>query len=255
MGVTACSVEPIDSTENLLTADAQNQVQEVEKSMNFLASEICDDETPVFVFNFPQNQNGHHNADTKIKIQIETFPGSGNWESFEDLTYTGAGPEEYTYNDEMLEVGTYSFRVKIGKGGFEYAATLNVVECPDCEESFSYKWSNYAYTYNGGYNYYTHFYTFSYTPAVDMVDASLVFIFGQYNLDSGLDSSWSGDNETMQKTMSLEACTTYEWTVGLAKDCSIGSAWSLSPVWTDFKVNGDSKKNSATPNIDARCLD
>jgi hypothetical protein len=243
--VTACSVEPIDSTENLLTADAKNQVQEVGKSMDLLESEICAGEAPVFVFDFPQNQNGHHNADTKIKIQIETFPGSGEWNSFEDLTYTGAGPVEYTYNDEMLEVGTYNFRVKIGGGGFEYAATLNVVECPDCEESFSYKNINSTNVNNS----YIIIYTFSYTPAVNMVGASLEFNFGNANVINGLDSSWEGNGVIKQKTMSLDACTTYEWTVEFFVDFQNPTGSNYYYLWKDFKVNGDSKKNSSTPNI------
>ena len=239
--MTACSVEPIDSTKNLLTADARATIQpniEPVKSMDLLESEICADEAPVFVFNFPQNQNGFNPADTDIKIQIETFPGSGVWKSFEDLTYAGAGPEEHTI--EILEVGTYSFRVKIGAGGFEYAATLNVVECPDCEESFS-------YTANGGNSY-----TFFYTPAEDMANASLVFTFAQSVVASGYDwPDWNGSSSTRTETMDLDACTTYEWEVELAKDCSGNSG--NSNVWTDFKVDGVSKKNSETPNITQSC--
>ena len=138
LGVTGCSVESIDSNENLLTADAKATIQEVGKSMNLLESEICAGEASVFVFDFPQNQNGPHNADTNIKIQIETSPGSGVWDSFKDLTYAGAGPEEYTYNDEILNVGTYSFRVKIGSGGFDNMTTVTVVDCTvvDCQSGY-----------------------------------------------------------------------------------------------------------------------
>ncbi|MBK5191868.1 MAG: membrane lipoprotein lipid attachment site-containing protein [Flavobacteriaceae bacterium] len=240
LGVTGCSVESIDSTENLLTADAKFKIQEVGKSADLLDSEICAGEAPVFVFNFPQNQNGPNNADTNIKIQIETFPGSGEWDIFEDLTYAGAGPEEYTYNDEILEVGTYSFRVKIGAGGFDFAVTLNIVECPDCDESFS-------YTANGGNSY-----TFFYTPAEDMANASLVFTFAQSVVASGYDwPDWNGSSSTRTETMDLDACTTYEWEVELSKDCS-GSSPN-SNVWTDFKVDGVSKKNSATLNITQSC--
>lgn len=235
--MTGCSVESLDSGE-LLTADASFKAQEVGKSMNLLDAEICAGEAPVFVFNFPQNQNGPNNADTKIMIQIETFPGSGEWESFEDLTYAGAGPEEYTYNDEVLAIGTYSFRASIGPGGFNYYATLNVVECSDCDESFN-------YTAIGGNSY-----TFSYTPAEDMENAEVVFTFAQSVAVSGLDG-WDNNGQTMQKSMDLDACTTYEWTVELKKNCTASTP--NSNVWTDFKVNEISKKNDATPNITQSC--
>jgi len=241
LGVTGCSVEPIDSTENLLTADVKATIQEVGKSMNLLESEICAGEAPVFVFNFPQDTKGNGDPkDTNVKIQIETSPGSGVWESFEDLTYAGAGPEEYTYNDEILEVGTYSFRVSIGAGGFDFAATLNIVECSECEESFSY-----VANVNGSY-------TFTYIPAEDMDDALIVFTFAQSVVALGYDwPDWNGSSSTRTETMDLDACTTYEWEVELAKDCSGNSG--NSNVWTDFKVNDDSKKNDATPNITQSC--
>lgn len=236
IGMTGCSVESLDSGE-LLTADASVKPQEVGKSMNLLEAEICAGEAPVFVFNFPQNFNGPNSASTSIAIQIETFPGSGLWGPFKTLSYAGAGPVEYTYNDAVLAIGTYSFRVSIGAGGFSYAATLNVVECSDCEESFS-------YSANGGNSY-----TFSYTPAEDMTDASLVFTFAQSVAVSGLDS-WTTNGQTKQISMDLDACTTYEWTVELLRDCSGNS--NNSNVWTDFNVNGNSKKGELD-NITQSC--
>lgn len=226
--MTGCSVESLDSTDNLLTAEAKFKIQEVEKSMHLLESEICFSEAPVFVFDFPQNQNGPHSASTDIKLQIETYPGSDEWEAFEDLTYSGSGPEEYTYEDEVLEIGTYSFRAKIGAGGFEYLATLNIVDCSDCEESFSYV-DNEDGTY-----------TFTYVPEEDMVDANLVFTFAQGVAVDGLEG-WTSNGVTKQMKMDLEACETYSWTVGLDTDCR-GVGQPNANLWTDFKVNDVSKK-------------
>lgn len=237
IGMTGCSVESMDS-EELLTADAKFKIQQVEKSLNLLEAEICEGDAPVFVFNFPQDTKGNGDPkDTNIKIQIETFPGSDDWESFDDLTYAGAGPEEYTYEDEVLEVGTYSFRVSIGSGGFVYTATLDVVECSDCEESFS-------YTANGGNSY-----TFSYTSSKDIEDAELVFTLAQSETDTGLEA-WEDKGETKQKTMDLEACKEYTWTVTLTANCK-GKA-DENNAWTDFTVNTVSKKGELD-NITQSC--
>ena len=229
IGMTGCSVESMDS-EELLTADAIFKVQEVDKSMNLEAVEICAGEAPVFVFNFPQDTKGNGDLkDTNIKIQIETSPGSGEWNSFKDLSYPDAGPKEYTYADEILEVGTYSFRVSMGPGGFPYTATLDVVECNDCEESFSYVMNP------------NESYTFTYIPAEDKEGVEVVFTFAQTVVVEGYNwPNWNGKSSTRTEIMDLDACSVYSWTVFLTSDCS-GSSPN-SNVWTDFKVDGDSKK-------------
>ena len=236
LGFTSCSVESMDSTENLLTADAKFKIQEVAKSMTLLESEICEGEAPSFVVNFPQNENGQGKTD--VKIQIETFPGSGEWGSFMDVTYFDAGPKTITYTDEVLVTGNYSFRVSIGSGGFDYTATLNVVECSDCEESF-----NYTANLDGSY-------TFTYVPEEDMENALLIFTLAQSDTDTGLEG-WEDKGATKQKTMDLVACEVYEWIVTLTPHCP-GETKS-NKAWTDFKVNGVSKKNNATPNIEKGC--
>ena len=97
----------------------------------------------------------------------------------------------------------------------------------DCEESFS-------YTDNGDNTY-----TFTYIPAEDLTDAVLVFTFPQDILDEGLDN-WTKNGQTLQTTMDLEACETYEWTVKLTcKDLN-----NPQNKWSDFKVNNYSKKGT-----------
>ncbi len=237
LGVTGCSVESIDSTENLLTADAKLKAQEVEKSLSFLDAEICAGETPVFVFNFPQNQNGPHLANTDIKIQIETYPGSDEWLPFKDLSFSGTGPQEYMYEDEVVEIGSYSFRAKIGAGGFDYKVTLDVVDCSNCEESF-----NYVVNPDDTY-------TFTYIPEEDMAGAKVVFTLAQSDSDTGLEG-WEEKGATKQKEMDLKACVVYEWTVTLTPNCPGNT--TTNNVWTDFKVNDISKKGDLA-NIVTNC--
>ena|SRR5690606_23776922 len=207
-------------------------MQQVDKSMHLEAAEICEGEAPVFVFNFPQNENGQGKTD--VKIQMETYPGSDEWESFDDLTYYDAGPKVFTYEDKILEVGVYSFRVKIGSGGFDYKATLDVVECADCEESFSYTDNN-----DGTY-------TFIYVPAEDMEEAEVVFTFPQSVVVSGyVWDNWNGNSSSRTEIMDLKACEIYTWTVGLDGDCR-GVGQKGVNLFTDFKVNDISRKNGVS---------
>lgn len=239
IGMTGCSVESMDSDE-LVTADAKFKAQDVEKSMHLQETEICFGEAPTFVFNFPQDSKG--NGDPKeTDIQIQQFnPDLNEWEQIEKLSYSGSGPEEYTYEDEVFAIGTYDFRVSIGSGGFDYTTTLDVVECSDCQESFSYEPNE-----DGSY-------TFTYIPEEDMDGAEVVFTFAQGTVVSGYEwANWNGSSSTRTEIMNLEACETYTWTVSLVPDCS-GQGNSKGNVWTDFKINDVSKKGDLG-NIEITC--
>ena len=136
---------------------------------------------------------------------------------------------------------TYQLRYKIGSGGFTQVP-VNVVDCSEgCDESFS-------YVDNGSNSY-----TFTYTPSESVVGAHVVFTFAQGTYVSGL-ADFSAEGVTMQKTMDLVACSTYEWTVVLQSNCK-GLGQLKANVWTDFKVNDFSKKNISepTPNIEISC--
>lgn len=240
-GIIGCSVEPIDSSEQLLTADGKIKLQQVETSMSLEVEEICFGDQPTFVFEFPQNYNGPHETDTRIKIQIETYPGSEEWVEFADLSYEGAGPENYTYDGALFEEGNYSFRANfLGQGGGPgHNVLLEVVDCTECEETFSYI-DNEDGTY-----------TFTYIPAEDMSDAEVVFTFAQGVSVSGLED-WGQNGVTKQNSMTFEACEEYVWTVGLETNCK-GVGQPNANLWTDFKINYESKKNEATPNIVQSC--
>ena len=140
--------------------------------------------------------------------------------------------------------GDYQLRYKIGSGGFT-EATVTVVNCNDCDESF-------GYVANGSNSF-----TFTYIPAESVENANIIFTFAQGVDVSGL-NNWTANGVTRQMEMDLVACTTYTWTVSLTPNCSGNS--KNSNVWTDFKVNNndgnlenDSKKNDGTPNIVIAC--
>tara|TARA_R100001369_G_scaffold22674_1_gene41275 strand:- start:29376 stop:30080 length:705 start_codon:yes stop_codon:yes gene_type:complete len=222
IGVSGCSVESIDSTENLLTADAKMKLTEVQ---NFVVpTEICAGVESTFSFEAPVGTN----------LQVQQLI-AGEWVQVFKISQSTSNPQNFNLLFE--EAGDYSLRYKIGSGGFT-ETSVTVVNCNSCEESFS-------YTSNGEQSY-----TFYYTPAEDLVDATLVFTFAQSVAVSGLDS-WTSNGVTKQKNMNLNACQEYSWAVTLQKNCSGGS--QNSNVWTDFKVNDVSKKNENTPNLVQNC--
>ena len=138
------------------------------------------------------------------------------------------GDEPIVYTIEEAAVGTYSFRYKVGSGGFTEADPIVIESCDDCEESFSY-----VDNQNGTY-------TFKYIPEENMTGAEVVFTFAQGVVITGLDD-WSSNGVTKQKTMDFDACEMYTWTVTLTSDCN-GQGQQTVNAWTDFNVNSESKK-------------
>ena len=100
--------------------------------------------------------------------------------------------------------------------------------CQGCEESFTYV-DNEDNTY-----------TFTYTPAEDMTNVLVVFTFAQATAVSGFDGTWTFAGQTVQKYMDFTTCQEYIWNITLEKDCNAGAP--NNNVWTDFKVDGVSKK-------------
>lgn len=234
-----CSVESIDSNDELITANAKptlNDENGVAESFNF--DPICAGVPADFCFSFPQATAGPNDKDTQVQIQLFVYgddPNSTDDDDYEQI-FKGEGGTEVCDSWTFDEPGVYDVRYKIGSGGFTNVE-VEVQNC-SCDESFS-------YTENGGYEY-----TFYYTPSEDMEAAELVFTFAQSVAISGLED-WEGNGQTEQKIMNLEKCVEYSWTVTLEKNCSGNSR--NSNVWTDFKVNNVSKKNENTPNIEQSC--
>ncbi len=224
IGISGCSVESIDSTENLLTADAKMKLTEVQ---NFVVpTEICAGVDATFSFEVAVGTN----------LQVQQLIG-GEWVQVYKISQSTSNPQNFNLLFE--EAGDYSLRYKIGSGGFT-EKSVTVLNCNVCEESFSYT-SN----ANGSY-------TFTYIPAEDMEDAIVVFTFAQSVVASGYDwPSWNGTSSSRTESMDLDACSVYSWTVSLSGDCSGNSG--KSNLWTDFKVNEVSKKNENTPNLTQNC--
>jgi len=169
---------------------------------------------------------------------VLTLVGSGNKQiqqlidgEWVQVAQVASGSAPLVGTVTNVQSGDYYFRYKVGSGGFSAAVAVTVVNC-NCSESFSYSVDGDAVT-------------FTYVPDEDYTDANLVFTFAQGVAVGGDLAGWSSNGVTKQKTMSLTACTTYTWTVTL--DCA--AMPGATNKWTDFKVNDDSKKNAATPNI------
>jgi hypothetical protein len=82
---------------------------------------------------------------------------------------------------------------------------------------------------------------FSLVPKTNLENANLEFTFAQGMLVNGDLNSWENRGETKQKLMDLEAFAIYEWTVELEPE-SPNLVHYNSKIWTDFTVNGESKK-------------
>ncbi|MFC5191472.1 Ig-like domain-containing protein [Algoriphagus aquatilis] len=145
-----------------------------------------------------------------------------------------------TYNVPTGTAGNYTYSAQYVRStpSFRYqgsvsstTSTVNVIECGGCDENFT-------YSVNGDEV------TFTYIPAEDVTGANLAFTFPQSALDTPL-QGWTYSGQTMQRTMDLKACETYTWKVTLT--CKPLN--NPQNKWTDFKVNGVSKKGSLN-NID-----
>lgn len=188
---------------------------------------VCVDETEVTVTGTVASCGSFAGGTIKIQEYI-----SGNWTDVpgasESVTLTNKDVE-YTYTPDA--VGTRTFRAVFSGGGNGYNASqslgtdVEAVSC-DCDESFSYVENE-----DGTY-------TFTFVPNADYTGASLVFTFPQSALNGDPLPGWTYNGQTMQTTMDLEACETYEWTVSLScKDLN-----NPQNKWTDFKVNNESLK-------------
>ena len=226
IGISGCSVESIDSTEVLFTADAKVKLTEVK---NFIVpTEICAGAEATFSIEAAVGSN----------LQVQQLI-AGDWVQVYHSNSSTSNPQNFNLLFE--EAGDYSLRYKIGSGGFT-EKSVTVLDCNDCEESFS-------YVSNGDNTY-----TFYYTPAEDMEGAVVVFTFAQSAYLSGLseDYSQNGNNgQTYKATLDLQKCVELEYTIALQANCSGNS--QNSNVWTDFKVNDISKKNENTSNIVQNC--
>jgi len=83
-------------------------------------------------------------------------------------------------------------------------------------------------------------FSFTFVPKANLDNARLVFTFTEGLVVDGL-GDWSINGVTRQKTLDLKAMAIYSWTVFLNADCK-GTGQSDANLWTDFTVNGESRK-------------
>lgn len=263
IGITGCSVDSLDSTDKLTTADAKFKIQEAQDPMGLYKNNgdlrgtvaIWNDCDNLFIQLTPEDEMPD---DIKLGIFSEGVLPSENGFSGEmmyDLDDAENLVWSFNIEDEEFDVDA-SLNIFFGWGnswlGTEvlgdknnapnyHIFNFNLDGCGDCEESYSYELNE-----DGSY-------TFTYIPEEDIDGAEVVFTFAQGTVVSGYEwVDWNGNSSTRTEIMNLEACETYTWTVSLVPDCS-GQGNSKGNVWTDFKVNGNSKKNEDTPNIEIGC--
>lgn len=160
-----------------------------------------------------------------------------------------AGDKDVTYSVPTGSEGSYTYTayyVGAGSNGYNNSAsaavTVNVTECGGCDESFSY-----VQNQDGSY-------TFTYQSEVDLDNAEFKFTSPHvaeitsedgkiYTVNPGNGqgsptvSTWVGD---------ITACTPITFTLSFTPDCDQNQG-GFANIWTDFKVNGDSKKNISEP--------
>lgn len=192
----------------------------------------------------------YYNTETEFILKVKSTNGfsdlviDGNsvWGNNEPVladtwaTYATALEENWVACDKIA----YTLQVA-GKGPQAvFEVDYNLIGLCGCDESFSYEYQS-----DGVY-------TFTYIPAESMDDALLVFTIPQSYYVSGLEG-WTRNGQTLQQTMDLVACEEYTWTITFTPDCDNTNGNPNRNVWTDFKVNGETKKNNNTPNIVMQC--
>ena len=135
IGVTACSVESLDSTENLLTADAKVKLAST-TSIEFDET-VCVGDLANFTFNFPQAYNSNEKEQKTLVILDLWVDGEegeeGEWVNLLNENYEGAGPKYFSY--DFGGEDTYLLQYRIGNGSENKFAQISVEveDCSTCE--------------------------------------------------------------------------------------------------------------------------
>lgn len=246
IGVTACSVESMDSTEELLTADAKFEIQEARDPMGFYAGNSDNFKGSLSVWNDCDNLYVKilHSGDAPEDFELGLFsslPAINNGGNLEQgLPFDETDATDLTWTIALSTLDTEAELLIFAKAWGDWAGAevhgrqgYSIYEfdfegCSDCEESFTYVENE-----DGTY-------TFTYIPEEDMEDAEVVFTFPQsVRVENFVD--WNSNGVTEQSIINFEACQIYTWTVDLETDCK-GVGQPNANLWTDFKVNNTSKK-------------
>ena len=137
--------------------------------------------------------------------------------------------DDWDAGDEVI----FSIRQEGQGSPIALSGSYNLVGvCPPVEEGCD---NSLEYVDNGDGSY-----TFTFVPRENIDNARLVFTFAQGVVVYGLED-WSINGATRQKTLDLNAMAYYSWTIFLDADCR-GISQPRANLWTDFTVNGESKK-------------
>lgn len=223
---------------SLKKAKTEDSVQSQSVGSSFLyAKEACVGVPHKFVINAEPGKNE--------QIQMETT--DGDWVQIGQISKTTEASMTYEYTFDSP--GYYQLRYKAGGHGFTKGYFISVSECLGCVESFS-------YTVNDDLNV-----VFSYTSAVDVLGAVVKLTCPHIQTTDGFTSddgkvyevNNTGNNTVLSWTGDLAACQKITFYLTLIPDCSKKNNGNGEvTLWTDFKVNEESKK-TVTPPENADC--
>lgn len=219
--IVSCSVDSVETNDEFNSFDAKAKVQ---NGAFQPPSQICAGVPADFCIT----------AELGTNLQIQKKNNDGTWDQMDQIAQSTSNPQcfELLFEDSK----DYELRYKVGRG-FSDPVTITVEDCTDCEESFTYQ--------GEGNNY-----VFTYIPSKDMTNVLVAFTFAQAVATSGFDDSWTVAGQTVQKYMDFSKCETYTWGLELTKDCNASTP--NNNIWTDFKVDSESKKGILT-NIVQEC--
>lgn len=236
LGLLFNSCEKEDSAADELAFSLKNG--KVESSFSY-AKEGCVGVPHEFVVEAPSGTN--------IQIQLEI---AGEWVQMDHVSKSNETSTTFEYTFDSP--GEYELRYKAGGGGQHDGYFISVSECLGCEESFS-------YTVNGDLNV-----VFSYTSADDVLGAVVKLTCPHIQTTDGFTSedgkvyevNNTGNNTVLSWTGDLAACQEITFDLTLNPDCSKKNKGNGEvTLWTDFKVNEESKKTVTPPeNIDCETI-
>ncbi|MUP46346.1 hypothetical protein E0K83_11385 [Gramella sp. BOM4] len=140
VGLSGCSVDVIDSSEEIISADARPTMQNTEESIYFEPNQACDGEATQFCLDFPQATAGPNLKESQVLIDLKVMgddPETDEEEEyyFEEL-FRGKGNTEACF-EHTFEEGSYDIRFKIA-GVSEWIDDSIVVEsCDECTNNLT----------------------------------------------------------------------------------------------------------------------
>ncbi|MCP9201130.1 hypothetical protein MKO06_14525 [Gramella sp. GC03-9] len=142
VGLSGCSVESIDSGEEIISADARGgnnpQTQEEEENdvpVLFSPNETCAGEVTEFCLSFPQATAGRNNKESQVLIDVKVMGDNPETEEIEEDYYEelfrGKGDTQACF-EYTFEIGTYDIRYMVAGESKWTEDSIIVSSCSDC---------------------------------------------------------------------------------------------------------------------------